>query len=201
MGLNLYRYRIEKPNLDADKVYSAKELDRLNLEYRTLEDNEDFSALPQSMIDNFCQKILVKIEYFDYQKIFGFFLDQHPEIYRNVNPDDVSFSIHVMTPDSYTFIDHGRRIPNLRPKVKITAEESDDYKAITKLVTKEAYVYRATQEAYQRKGITSEGWDYLPENSVYCFDADVVKRLTEHGLSTNFLDNWEDGVTAFYPNW
>lgn len=198
MGLDLYRERIEKPNLDTDKVYSAKELNRLNLEYRTLENNEDFHSLPQNMIDNLCQKVLVDIEYFDNRKIFDFFLEKYPEVYRDINPDDASFSIMIIGPDGYTFVDYSRRH---QPTVKITSENSDNYKAITKLVTKEAYVYRSVREAYQRKGITSEGWDHLPENSVYCFDADVVEELTHHGLSTDFIDNWEDGVTAFYPNW
>lgn len=54
---------------------------------------------------------------------------------------------------------------------------------------------------YQRKGLTDDGWDLLPENCEYCFDSEVVEKLTKEGLDSEFLNSWVDGKTAFLAWW
>lgn len=201
MGLDLYRYRIEKPDLDTSIVHSSKNLDRLNLEYRTVEENEQFHILPQEMIDNLCQKVRISHEKISDEKIFPFFASQYPDIYQGIDPKESDFSLQMITPDSYTFIDYTHTMGLVHPTVHISRSKSNDFQDITETVIQEAYVYRQTREAYQRKGLTSEGWNLLPENSIYCFNSDIVAQLTHHGLDDSFLRNWEDGVIAFYPNW
>ena len=59
-----------------------------------------------------------------------------------------------------------------------------------------------TDAAYQRGGLNDEGFEMLPENGSLCDDKELVRRLVEKGgLSPEFIEKWEDGVTVFFNWW
>ena len=66
----------------------------------------------------------------------------------------------------------------------------------------EHYAFVLTDAAYQRGGLNDEGFEMLPENGSLCDDKELVRRLVEKGgLSPEFIEKWEDGVTVFFNWW
>ena len=66
----------------------------------------------------------------------------------------------------------------------------------------EHYAFVLTEAAYQRGDLNDEGFEMLPENGSLCDDKELVRRLVEKGgLSPEFIEKWEDGVTVFYNWW
>lgn len=62
--------------------------------------------------------------------------------------------------------------------------------------------FTLTDLAYQRGGLNETGWELLPENCTLCDDKELVHRLVDKGgLSREFIEKWEDGVTVFYVWW
>ena len=80
----------------------------------------------------------------------------------------------------------------------------NDKELLNRVTSKKEYVYLACEMEeidYQRKGLTDEGWDCLPNNCQYIDDYEAVKKITEHGLSSSFLDSWIPDRTVFHAWW
>ena len=85
--------------------------------------------------------------------------------------------------------------------IQLEGQSANDLDTYLTLKPTPTYVWDMTEVDYQRKGLTDEGWEILPDNNTYCMGYDLVQALTEEGLSTSFLENWVEGETALYPSW
>lgn len=54
--------------------------------------------------------------------------------------------------------------------------------------------------AYQR-GISEDGWNFLPENCEFVDDKAKIEELTHHGLNKEFIEKWVDDKTIFEAWW
>ena len=56
--------------------------------------------------------------------------------------------------------------------------------------------------AGKRGELNDGGWELMPENASLCDNKELVKRLVDKcGLSPEFIEKLEDGVTVFYSWW
>ena len=218
MGLDIFLYKITKPNLNTNTIYNENELD---ISTFSVKDNDTEQIVPQHMIDNLTQIINVTRDYFDNRLLFKEFQKKYPELYPgSVNDyfenafdekNDTPRKIRIVTtgsshtPDqiAYNFKDYDNKDTNgEHPCIRISAKKYDELKdAYMTQQVKQHYAWQSEEVAYQRKGITDEGWELLPNNCAYCFDKSVVKALIEEGLNEDFTNQWVDGETALVAWW
>lgn len=202
MGLDLYLKRLKKTNVDTSKVYKLHELQELGLTIVSVKDNEVEKVFSQDIIDNFTRTVQVEYNYQDNHKLFKLFKEKYPDKYSNIEDyfDDVPNGIRkdncVFDPcnslqetdkngTKYKFVDYGIDYPNPNlsfddlPSVVVTVLNSKDLEKFTSTTIEPAYVLKSEILDYQRKGLTLEGWDLLPENSTYCTNKKVVEELIE----------------------
>lgn len=221
MGLDIFLYNITKPTLDTDTIYNPNLLDELRISSCNVEDNKAEALVPSYMIDNLTQMVNVTTDYFDNRALFKEFQKAYPDLYPG-SPDDYfenafkakdnaprktrfvfTGSSHASDQVTYTFEDWQNEDTNGEtPRIRISANDHDELKDIYMVQEVEPhYVWKSEQVAYQRKGLSSTGWELLPDNCSYCFDKSVVEALIEEGLSEEFLDEWIDGETALVAWW
>ena len=195
MGLDLHLVRLSKPQLEAKDIYEEEDLDCYNS--CPVEGHD----LPSELIDRFAQLVTVNTQYWDMEALYQVFKAQYPDQYpADTKPNTVDFypcGGHY-GPDSCSYIWEDYDRPCL---IKLEGQSVNDLKDYLTLKPTPTYVWDMTEVDYQRKGLTDEGWEILPDNCTYCMDYDRVKALTEEGLSTSFLENWVEGETALYPSW
>ena len=202
MGLDLYLKRLKKTNVDTSKVYKLHELQELGLTIVSVKDNEVEKVFSQDIIDNFTQTVQVEYNYQDNHKLFKLFKEKYHDKYSNIEDyfDDIPNGMPkdncVFDPcnslqetdkngTKYKFVDYGIDYPNPNlsfdnlPSVVVTVLNIKDLEKFTSTTIKPAYVLKSEILDYQRKGITLEGWDLLPENSTYCTNKKVVEELVE----------------------
>ena len=88
---------------------------------------------------------------------------------------------------------------SVKTRMLVTTTENDDVICTT---ATDAYVVILEGIDYQRKGLTEEGWQLIPENCMYCDDKALIRKMTQvGGLSKSFMTRWRDGKTVFFPWW
>lgn len=221
MGLDIFLYKITKPNIDTNTTYNPDLLNELDISFYSVEDNKTEKIIPPHMIDNLTQIVNVVSNHFDNRLLFKEFQKAYPELYpgsadnyfKNAfeTKDDTPRKIRITstgsshTPDqiSYTFVDYNNRDANdEHPRIRISASTYDELRDtyMTQQVEPH-YVWQSEEVAYQRKGITNKGWEWLPNNCSYCFSKCIVEILNGEGLSDEFLDEWIEDKTALVAWW
>jgi hypothetical protein len=195
MGLDLHLLRLSKPMLEAKDVYEEEDLDC----YRSCP--VEGCDLPRTLINRFAQLVTINRQCWNMEAIYQAFKAQYPDQYpHDTKPATVDFypcgGHYGPNSISYTWEDYDR--PCL---IKLEGWSANDLDAYLTLEPTPTYVWDMAEVDYQRKGLTDEGWEILPDNCTYCMDYDLVQALTKEGLSTSFLENWIEGETALYPSW
>lgn len=195
MGLDLHLLRLSKPMLEEKDVYEEEDIDYY---HSCPVKGHD---LPSELINRFAQLVVINRQCWDMEAIYQAFKQAYPDQYpHDTKPDTVDFypcgGHYGPNSISYTWEDYDR--PCFIKLEGHSANDLDDYLTLKPTPT---YVWDMAEVAYQRKGLTDEGWEILLDNNTYCMDYNLVKALTEEGLSTSFLENWVEGETALYSSW
>lgn len=227
MGLDIFLYHFKKPKINTSKTYTQKELDKLDLNSITIEENNAESILPKDLIENFTEIVKVEQQYWDWMKLYKLFQKKYPESYPhnvtevfkerdiendiiNVLNDEFSFLPEnvgsASGPDgiTLTFIDYSDNDIDYKdkPRIEVSAKKLSELDNLFVKVFKPTYVYHAEEIDYQRKGLTEYGWELLPPNCCYSTDKDNVQLMVDKGgLSPSFINNWIDGETAIMGWW
>lgn len=183
MGLDMYLYKVSRPEADRRRIYSHEDAERNHWCYY---DDEEIIQLPTSII-NSCIELKIKNEYYNMGKILednGFDSDCSIEP-CGYNSDSIYFSI--------------------TDKDDITKEiniKNDDISKYIYTIINKRHVCVMDEVAYQRKGLNDDGWQLLPENCQYCDEKNRIEQLCKvGGLSEEFLEAWVDNETVFYAWW
>ena len=221
MGLDIFLYKITKPNLNTNTIYNENLLDELHINRLSVKDNDTEQIVPQHMINNLTQIINVTRNYFDNRLLFKEFQKAYPNLYPGSvddyfkdafeTKDDAPRKIRIVTTGSsytpneitYTFKDYYNKDANGKPPhIRISTNTYDELKNAYMVQEIEPhYAWQSEEATYQRKGITDEGWELLPNNCAYCFDKSVVEALIDEGLDKDFTNQWVDGETALVAWW
>ena len=203
MGLDIFLRKFTKPSLDTTKTYTVAELEDKNLSHIGIDENTIEKRLPQDIIDNHCQIVTVIEEHIDPEKLLPYFKEKYPKVYENATENHIDPCVIAFVPgeeDTVTIKDYNNTTDDEHPSITITSQNQQFN--ITKPVHTKAYVYQTEDVAYQRKGLNDYGWSLLPENCSYSTNYNnLVKLVTDGGLSKDFLDNWIEGETAYLAWW
>jgi hypothetical protein len=184
MGLDMYLYRFRKANVVENNIYT----DDPDLDNVRFVEYDDYLKLPKSM-QKICTPVFKKVEFYNRQKIL------------QENGCSKSAKMYI---SAERFTEKGMEVTfciydgDAEKNVTIPVEKLKDY-LVPQVVRR--YAYTTEEINYQRKGLDNDGWDFLPENCEYCDDKSVIEALCNHGLSTSFLDDWEDDSTVFLAWW
>ena len=199
MALDMYLFKLTKPELDTTKVYTESELK--DISYATVEDVNTDKLIPQKMLDNFTVKIKIAIKYWDKEKLYKTFQQAHPTIYKGLYTKD-----KVFTPENVGFEEKNGYIFTLvdtarddGPGIEISIKNEAQLEHYSTSKEAEFYAWKTEELAHQEEGLTTKV--NLPENSSYTFDKAIVEKLHADGVSAEFLEKWIDGQTVFHPWW
>lgn len=223
MGLDIFLYRLTKPELDTSKTYTDYELYDNGYSFIQVEDNEHKQIYSQDIIDKFATIVNVQTWYDDNVAFFKEFQKKYPEIYLDINDyfSDIENKIRkvknnhpyfdprvfVQGPISESvklkIIDIGPLYTNSDidylelNNITITIDLETENNKFTITKGKPTYVFKVTELDYQGKGLNDHGWELLPKKSTHCTNKSIIEQLVEKGnLSESFLENWVDGETA-----
>lgn len=183
MGLDMYLYRVSRPEADRRKIYSHEDAEKNHWCYY---DDEEIAKLPTAVLNN-CVELKIKNEYYNMTKI----LEDHAL--------DVEYDIE---PCGFTSESTFFSITNKDGKIKEIEVKNVDMPSYIYTVINKRNVCVMDEVAYQRKGLNDEGWQLLPENCEYCDEKPRIEKLCEvGGLSEEFLEEWVDNETVFYAWW
>ena len=189
MGLDLYLYEINKPDLKQAKSYTSDELQDKEICWSPITVKNPEAIKENSVI------ISLKEYFFNPEKV-GKACGVHNAKNMHINGHkanmDLESSEIIMNIElfdaSNKSIYKGDFIFDNNKKENVC-----DVKVYA------VYAFKTDEIAYQRKGIDDYG--ELPENCEYCDDFNVVKRLTYCGLDEEFVNLWKEGKTLFFPWW
>ena len=86
MGLDIFLYHFKKPKINTSKTYTQKELDKLDLNSITIEENNAESILPKDLIENFTEIVKVEQQYWDWMKLYKLFQKNTPNHTHIMSP-------------------------------------------------------------------------------------------------------------------
>lgn len=134
MGLDMYIFRVDKPDLSLNKVYSPSQLDELGVSYITEEDAKSFSAGYEQLMP-YTAKCVVENSYYDVEKII-----QDYDLPSNSGIGMISYEKIVVS---------GRTRSGEYKRAEVSHELIDEKYTLTK--KENCIAWKSTEVAYWRK--------------------------------------------------
>lgn len=211
MGLDIMLYHFSEPKIDTSKKYTLQELDDLDLNSITIENNDREHILNDYLIENFAVEVEIEKDYWNFKELYKLFQEKYPDLYPN-DYEQTNFSPHNVgssaSKDQITqsFTDYSQKIKNHpygeSPQLTISAKDYSEWNHLIIKKFKPAYVYKTKEIDYQRKGLNDYGWSLLPDNCCYSTNKENVELMVKDGgLSKSFINKWVDGKTAIMGWW
>lgn len=211
MGLDIMLYHFSEPKIDTSKKYTLQELDDLDLNSITIENNDREPVLNDYLIENFAVEVEIEKDYWNFKELYKLFQEKYPDLYpndyeqTNFLPHDVGSSA-IKDQITQSFTDYSQKIKNHpygeSPQLTISAKDYSEWNHLIIKKIEPAYVYKTEEIDYQRKGLNDRGWELLPDNCCYSTNKENVELMVKDGgLSKSFINNWVDGETAIIGWW
>lgn len=188
MGLDMYVYRIKRPQLE-DKVYKPEELYDKNLTFVSVENAENEMSLFEQLIP-YTETRNVLTDYYDKAKMIADY---------NLPKDSY---IGMVSSEGIRLCgtkDNGERVSQF-----IDSQEIEKKYIITKSVPH--YIWHSSEEAYWRKEYEIQDWfysnlDHVENVGYYILDADLIAALNAEFDEEIPEDDPDDNEALFYHEW
>ena len=83
MGLDIMLYHFSEPKIDTSKKYTLQELDGLDLNSITIENNDREHILNDYLIENFAVEVEIEQDYWNFKELYKLFQEKYPDLYPN----------------------------------------------------------------------------------------------------------------------
>ena len=118
MGLDIMLYHFSEPKIDTSKKYTLQELDDLDLNSITIENNDRELVLNDYLIENFAVEVEIEKDYWNFKELYKLFQEKYPDLYpndyeqTNFLPHDVGSSA-IKDQITQSFTDYSQKIKKI----------------------------------------------------------------------------------------